>query len=141
MPAPGRFVAHALSRNVQSGDRIHERNADWPRQFTGGEIYVHTVADLDRINANAVHVHVAFDADSMAAAVPYEPEDSVRLASAVRTARPTALSPRRRRYSYDSALRSRDRPASSGAGCRSGFAPRASIWIKPQPVYCLRGRA
>lgn len=61
--------------HLKHGDRVHERNADWPQPFSGDEIYIYTVAEVDRINADTVHV--AIETDSNPSAITYEPSDHV----------------------------------------------------------------
>lgn len=62
---------------LQPGDRVHERNADWPQPFSQEEVYIYTVDTVDRINAELVHVFIV--GGDIAAAIPYTPVDTVNV--------------------------------------------------------------
>lgn len=63
--------------DLRPGDRVHERNADWPRPFSQGEVYIYTVTGVERLNADTVHV--AIDGGDTASSIVYEPGDQVTI--------------------------------------------------------------
>ena len=63
--------------DLQPGDRVHERNADWPQPLSSGDVYIYTVTAVERINSDTVHV--AIDGGDITSAIQYEPGDKVNI--------------------------------------------------------------
>ena len=61
--------------DLRPGDRVHERNADWPQPFSSGEVYIYTVTGVEQRGADTVHV--AIDGGDTASSIVYETGDQV----------------------------------------------------------------
>ena len=68
--------------DLQAGDRVHERNADWPQPLSSGEVYIYTVDSVMRANADTVHV--AITGGDIRSSICYEPGDQVTIEARTR---------------------------------------------------------
>ncbi|MFT7022419.1 MAG: hypothetical protein ACJA07_001503 [Rhodococcus sp. (in: high G+C Gram-positive bacteria)] len=61
---------------LEAGDRVHERNDEWPFPFSTGEIYIYTVESVERINEDSVLVGIV--GGDIPSGINYEPQNTVR---------------------------------------------------------------
>jgi hypothetical protein len=63
--------------DLRPGDRVHERNADWPQPFSQDEVYIYTVETVERVNADTVNVGIV--GGDTPSSIIYEPGDQVTI--------------------------------------------------------------
>lgn len=61
--------------DLKAGDRVHERNSEWPQPFSKDEFYIYTVECVDRVNKDTVHVGI--DGGDTTSSISYDAEANV----------------------------------------------------------------
>ncbi|GAA3148495.1 MAG: hypothetical protein WBD41_09805 [Rhodococcus sp. (in: high G+C Gram-positive bacteria)] len=62
---------------IEDGDRVHERNADWPQPFSDGDVYIYTAEGVDRLNEDTVQVRIT--GGDIPSAITYGATDTVKI--------------------------------------------------------------
>ncbi|ATI36439.1 hypothetical protein CPI83_30035 (plasmid) [Rhodococcus sp. H-CA8f] len=62
---------------IEDGDRVHERNADWPQPFSDGDVYIYTAEGVDRLNVDTVQVRIT--GGDIPSAITYSATDTVKI--------------------------------------------------------------
>ncbi|MHD0294326.1 hypothetical protein [Rhodococcus qingshengii] len=62
---------------IKDGDRVHERNEDWPQPFGDGDVYIYTAEGVDRLNEDTVQVRIT--GGEIPSAITYSATDTVKI--------------------------------------------------------------
>lgn len=62
---------------IKDGDRVHERNEDWPQPFGDGDVYIYTAEGVDRLNEDTVQVRIT--GGDIPSAITYSATDTVKI--------------------------------------------------------------